>query len=340
MRVASVAMGGLLASLLAGCQSLDSDKEAALSVAPMQEVRHGISRPEAQYAIGRYLQGQIRYDEAIATYRRLLETHPQHTEARNALGLILAAQGKYDQAIVEFETAAASAPGVVAIRNNLGYAYLLQGNAAQAIAVLEAARTLDPTNRRVLDNLDMALASNATQAHHSPVAAVTADAAPAGAAPDTGAAAAMPLDAAPQPVQPVPVSNHVLAVSAGTEKPAGQAGSAPERAAAATERPARLEISNGNGITRMARDTAHELAEAGYARPRLTNMPPYQLPATEIQYRPGFEAQALRLRETLRNDISVAPSTTLRWDVQLRLALGKDVKSTQELMAPKTYAQR
>jgi tetratricopeptide (TPR) repeat protein len=313
MRLANVAMGGLLTSLLAACQTLDPGKEASLSVVPVQGVRHGISKPEALYAIGRYQQGQMRYDEAIATYRRLLDAHPQHAEARNALGLTLAAQGKYDQAVVEFETAMANAPGMVSIRNNLGYAHLLQGNVAQALAVLEVARTLDPSNQRVLDNLEIAMSDVRTKANPGPVVAIKTNAVHAvvpSAKPSIEATITMPMDVVPKP------------------------------AAEVVEQPVRLEISNGNGITRMARDTAHELAGAGYARPRLTNVPPYQLPTTEIQYRPGFEAQALRLRETLRSDIPVAPSTMLRWDIQLRLALGKDVQSAQELMAQKAYAQR
>lgn len=309
---------------LGACQSLQQD-DHALRVVPAGEVRHGTSPQNALYAIGRYHQGQVRYDKAIETYRRLLAEYPEHAEARNALAIVLATQGRYGEAADELEKAAESAPDSASIRNNLGYAYLLLGRVAEAVAVLQIAARLDPANRRVRDNLE---AARTRGGDDNPMMR------PAATAGSDEQAAPGAVDA----MQLVAVAANVFAL----RLPAGRTEPRAERLADAAPPPGtatRLEVSNGNGTTGLAKKTSGHLAGSGYARIRLTNEPPYRLAATEIQYRPGFEPQARGLRAALRADIPLVASQRLRSDVQLRLALGKDVKSVRELVAGAPAAQ-
>lgn len=369
LKIAWYAMGGAILSCLAACQSMnggkdvpkEAPKDAQLEVKPVEDVRHGFSTPDAMYAIGRYLQGQQLYERAIAAYRRLLDAYPGHPDGRNALGLVYAAQGRYDAAIAEFEIAAGDAPDSARIRNNLGYAYLLQDRPAEAIAALQAARQLDPANRRAADNLEMALARAEVKAEAAraeaaarPVETVeTAGVETAGVETVAAVDAEMPKPVATPPAPVEPAAPETSPVAAAATTPAAAPATPIAQSAMPMGEPAmlnapatmpmasgdsakavRLEVSNGNGITGLARRTSQDLAAAGYGKARLTNERPYQLPATLIQYRPGFQAQAQTLQAALREGVPAVASAGLRSDVQLRLVLGKDVSSSGGLVAP------
>lgn len=298
--------------LLVACQSLYEEK-SALQIVPTEQVRHSVPRPEALYALGRYYQGQMRHERAIDAYQRLLAEYPAHAEAHNALGLIYAAQGRHDEAVAEFMAAVKHAPTSASLHNNLGYAYLLQERFGEAQAALEIAARLDPANRLAHDNLDIArrrLADNLP------------------ASPPPHATAPVVDDAVRAPrLQLVAQEANVFTLESAPR---------PKETPALAAEPAmspktRVEVANGNGVTGLATQTSTHLARIGYAAIRRTNDLPYRMATTEIQYRPGYEAQANALQTTLRGGIPLVASNTLRADVQVRLLLGKDVRSVAEL---------
>lgn len=327
---------------LGACQSVPTGDQA-LKVSPAEQVRHGTNRPEALYAIGRYHQGQMRYDKAIDTYTRLLTEYPDHAEAHNALGIIYANQGRHDAAIGELVKAVEGAPDSASVLNNLGYAYMLQGSVGKAIEAFAAAGQLDPANQRVRDNLDTALAQSgegshvaqssppATKSHSETERKITAPAA--GMQLITVSTNVYTLQRPDK--DPVKTTAPVI-----TPLPQG-VGQIPLEAPAATvatvaptpKNGMRLEVSNGNGVTGLARKTSTHLTGAGYGKIRMTNEMPYRLAATEIQYRPGFEPQARDLQTTLHPGIPLVASKQLRADIQVRLLLGKDMKSVDVLVA-------
>lgn len=342
-RTSLIVIGVPIVLGLAACQSLQSDRQA-LQIVPAEQIRHGTARPEALYAVGRYHQGQIRYDKAIDAYQQLLTEYPDHAEAHNALGIIFAIQGSHDGAIVEFEKAALNAPNSASIRNNLGYAYMLRGRVDEAIAVLNIAAQLDPANQRVRDNLDIALARGGKGGGDTPPSAVGTD--------ERAAPVPAPVEksaALPNKMQLIAVADNVFALqlpprtsgkaSVPASEPAGQSpgqtppGWAEAGGPATGGKGMRLEVSNGNGVSSLARKTSTHLEGAGYAKVRLTNELPYRLLATEIQYRPGYELQARDLQASLRAGIPLVPSERLRADVKMRLLLGKDVKTVTEVVA-------
>lgn len=325
---------------LGACQSVPKDS-TALKVVPAEQVRHSTSRPDALYAVGRYHQGQVRYDKAIESYQKLLAEYPDHAEARNALGVIYANQGKHAAAIDELEKAVVNAPDSAGTRNNLGYAYLLAGRVGEAIDALEIAAQLDPAHQRVRDNLGIALA-RAGRGNKDAGATV--------AAADERKGAATKNVAPPDKIQLVPVAANVFSLQLPVrtsvktsplpppELAAPNPVSPPVRQAEAAAtgvmgKGMRLEVSNGNGVTGLAKKTSTHLEESGYVKVRITNEPPYRLAATQIQYRPGSEPQARSLQTALRAGIPLVVSQQLRPDVQVRLLLGKDVKSVAEVAA-------
>lgn len=155
---------GLLSTLLAaaGCTMLGQQPApvaaAAPVVMPVSSARHGAGHGEANYALGRYYQGQRRYDDAIRAYREVLEAEPDHADAHNALGVIYANQRRYELAEWEIRTALRLRPDAAYVHNNLGYALLLQGRFAEAVSAFGKALFLEPGQPRAADNLKAAQA--------------------------------------------------------------------------------------------------------------------------------------------------------------------------------------
>jgi len=89
-------------------------------------------------------------------------------------------------------------------------------------------------------------------------------------------------------------------------------------------RVARLEVSNGNGVSGMARRFRGVLGQMGFPVERLSNAKPFRQVATTIQYSPGFEKQAMSLQKALQGKVLLSSQQLASSDV--RLVLGKDAK--------------
>jgi hypothetical protein len=87
----------------------------------------------------------------------------------------------------------------------------------------------------------------------------------------------------------------------------------------------RIEVSNGNGVTGMARKVGRFLHGGGYPAARLTNQKPFRVKLTQIQYRDGYQAQAQRLQSSLPGQPAMILSHDMRADIGVRLVLGKDI---------------
>lgn len=87
----------------------------------------------------------------------------------------------------------------------------------------------------------------------------------------------------------------------------------------------RLEVSNGVGISNLARRTADRLATEGVLTVRLTNARPYRQAKTEIQFVTGQALAAQALQSRLPVAARAVPASRLNADVQVRLVLGHDV---------------
>ncbi len=86
----------------------------------------------------------------------------------------------------------------------------------------------------------------------------------------------------------------------------------------------RIEVSNGNGVTGMAKRISGVLGRQGISVSRLSNELPYKQLETKIHYRAGFEKTAANLKNALKGhaEVVLTPSLSLKADV--RLVLGKD----------------
>jgi Tfp pilus assembly protein PilF len=86
-----------------------------------------------------------------------------------------------------------------------------------------------------------------------------------------------------------------------------------------------IEVSNGNGVTGMARTVSEFLQHKGLAKARLTDQRPFQQIQTEIQYRPGSYSLADQVSHMMPNQPQIVESHTLRRDIRVRVMLGKDM---------------
>ncbi|HEX5337087.1 MAG TPA: tetratricopeptide repeat protein, partial [Gallionella sp.] len=144
--------------LLSSCASYQKTAENQVwSIKPVYSARHSTETPESFYQLGRYFQGQNRYEQALAAFRKALAIDGAYAEARNGIGVIYATQGRQQEAIEQFRLAVQHAPNAAHIHNNLGYALYLNGAYAEAISALDRAVALNPTNRAAHTNLALAL---------------------------------------------------------------------------------------------------------------------------------------------------------------------------------------
>lgn len=356
-------------SLLGSCASNQNVGHESWGVKPVFSVRHAGEETEAFYQLGRYYQGQKRYEQAIEGYLKALEVNPAFTEARNGLGVVYSLQGQYAEAVGQFKLALSQAPRAAHIHNNLGYVYFLQELYAEAVAELDLAVKMDPSNQGAHNNLGMALAragekAKAMQAFDAtaslengakPVMAV------AGPLPQAVMPAAVPVSssevsvqAAAEVVPSLPrdnsasrqVSSHGQIAVAASQPRAVQLApgvyelqdrraelSKPSKAVIATVAVAdlkfRLEVSNGNGITGMARQVAQFLGGQGYVKgARLTNQKTFAVPSSAIRYRKGYLDEARLLQGKLPEQLAVIQSEDMRQDISVQIVLGRDMASS------------
>ncbi len=407
--------------LLSSCASYQTGSNVAFGIKPVYSVKNSADSPNSQYQVGRYYQGQQRYELAAAAYRKALMADSTYVEARNGLAVVYSMQGMYEQAIVELKMAVSQAPMAAHIYNNLGHALYLHGEYAEAATTLEKAVALDPQNQRTLNNLGLAYAkagdmhksqqsfdaaANPVQPEETKnpvllsqpnslkpeipekVPAVQA----ASISPDPAQVLALPkdrgvishasgilvanaeshmetvkvapnvyelrertkqtatpvavMDKAPpvllskavlntlQPIAKVPQTT-VLPVSKAVVVAAPPPAIMPELAKAPSKSMDvpiesarfRIEISNGNGTNGMASKVASYLRGNGYTSARLTNLKPYIVKTTQIQYRVGQQQLAEKMRANLPGNTEVVQSDNLRADIKLRVVLGKDIVS-------------
>ena len=314
-------------SLLAGCASNQAADTAPWAIRPTENVRGTGATAAAMYQLGRYYQGQNRFDLAVDAYQKSLAADAGYVEARNALGVVYSRQGKYAEAIEAFTAALDQAPDATHIRNNLGYAYYLDGQYSAAVMTLEQAVAQDPANRKALNNLGLAYAKagemgKAEQAHEKAESVASAEMA-------QTSAPVMRESRKPAivPAEVMPVKVVQLSPSVYELRDLRKEAPAPVHATADIPSPEKIkvEVSNGNGVTGMAKRVGRYLRGSGYPQARLTNQKSFRVQTTLVQYRDGYEAAAKRLRDSLPVNATLEHTNDLRADIKIRIVLGKDI---------------
>lgn len=295
---------------------------------------------------------QGRYDDAQAAFARALEFAPNHAAVINNAGYAFLLAGRHADAAIAFERAAALEPDNARYAANLAQARQAADVAAAPDVALPVASAMPVASTASTALAEAPAPAVASAAMHvidipaaPPAAAASASgsAVPAAAPPAQAAVIATSSDAiAASPVETVhlvPAGPHMFELVR-TEPPAGArlAHAAPRAQRAA---PFRIELSNGNGTTGMARRLGRELDAIGMTVTRLTNHKPYGTVTTEIQYRDGHREAAAALSRRVPGQPRVTASRELRFDVDVRVVLGRDLAADVALLPVQDhYAQR
>lgn len=305
---------------------------------------------EAHNGLGVVYSLQGRHELAMLHLAKAIELAPNAVHLRNNLGYAYLIQGRDGEAAAAFEQALRLDPANRKAMANLAIAYERVGLHDKA-AMLAAVKP-DP----VVRTEPAAATELAAKSEPAPVIAAAPQLAlkP---EPAALAVAPQPAPAAPTVVaQPAPAAPTVVAAvqeAPRSEVKRGEDAKVVEvspnvfelrmpetvtvlsvltaHAAAAPgaanpdSKHVRLEVSNGNGVTGMARHVSGFMQKSGFARARLTNQKPFRQAQTEIHYRPGSEAEADNIGRMMPRQVTLVESDKLRKDIQVRIVLGRDI---------------
>jgi len=306
---------------------------------------------DAHNALGAVYAAQGRLDEAVIEFEIVVATLPLTSYAWNNLGYAYLLQGKSGDAVAAFERATAFDLTNQRAWNNLGTALAQRGDSVAAKEKFARAAEL---------------AAAASPASPAPVLAAAAAAVPAASPAELPAAAPavilarVPINAVEQaPLHnlaeasaPIPLGPQPAGFDSGKET--GSFGSAivdntgnselvqlapsvyelrlaPQVVAAQSFR---LELSNGNGVTGMAKRLGQQLIATGLPKARLTNQKPFRQRLTQIQYRDGYADVAEALRSRMPNQPPMIKTAALRASTDVRVVLGRDLPRDVAVLDP------
>jgi len=128
--------------------------------------------PAAQYALGKILLAQKKFDEAREHLQRAVDIKPDFSEALNDLGNACKAQGQIDEAIRYYEQVLALDPAAAGTCYNLGNALVAQGDPEAAILHYRQAIQHVPDHTKSYNNLAWLLATEKEAPFYDPAEAV------------------------------------------------------------------------------------------------------------------------------------------------------------------------
>lgn len=322
---------------LNGCAFTQKDQSmAGIEIKPVTNIRHANASPKIMYLLGRYHQGKVDYPRAIAAYEKALAAKPDYVEALNGLGVIYSILGQHELSLQHLHKAIQISSRDTYLYNNLGYAYLVHGNEAEAAKALEKALLLDPENKRARHNLLIAHERIALAAKTElPNLAQTDSTSPetSSIALETTQADFNKLDDiqlhSQDSISQLDLTQPQAPVYKMTENDApspviSEATLQPEAARLSGNKDIQIEVSNGNGISGMAKQVSGFFQQYGFAKARLTNHRSFTQNQTEIYYRPNSYQEAHQINQMLPKQARLIESMELRHDIQVKILLGRD----------------
>lgn len=301
---------------------------------------------EAHNALGSLYAGQRQYELAIMEFQLALAAAPETAHFYNNLGYAYYLQGRPIEAAAALEKAAALKPGDAKIMTNLNLA-LAQKTQAELVkqAFAPATATASPPASSASNVAappvappvtETTVAAPALAPASPPVAVEPVTPAPSLPATPSLVAEPAPVIAPPQPPQLAPAEPQQTVEPAAPTMLAAAPPALP-KTTPPSARAALYEVSNGNGITGMARRVNQALLAQGYPAARLTNSKPFRQPVTVVEYRPGYAAVAAQLSASLPLKPAITEKAGLRQSTDVRLVLGRDVMTRLALVTPRPH---
>lgn len=341
------------AAFLGGCafnQQVSTSDTTPLTVKPNISVAGASGSAASMYQLGRYYQGQNRYDQAIDAYKKSLAADSSFAEAHNGLGVVYSKTGRYDEAVAEFMDALQQSPQAAHIHNNLGYTHYLQGHYDESIQALKQALVLDPNNERALKNLNLAYEKAGVSDQAVQTVPDAADMGPASVkarieADEAKTQDSWELKAADNKIAGRESSGLIIRASDARMEVVQIAPAVYQLQRHETAKSLKLdtqlsqktgiEVSNGNGVLGMAKKVGVYLRQSGYPASRYTNQKPFTVMKTQVQYRAGYQIAAKELQAKIPGQPRLVQRNDLREGINLKLVLGKDLVDDQAFFVGK-----
>lgn len=165
--------GSLLLFCLTGCSSLKNlygwipfsgygENPNSFTKKEMKRFVAGIrphrGNPDSHYRLACYFQKRKKHEKAIEAFLKVVLIDPNHVKAYNGIGVSCDLLGDYSRAVRFYEAALKLNPDLAYVHNNLGYSHLLQGKFDFAIDEFSKAVALNDKSRRYHNNLGLAYA--------------------------------------------------------------------------------------------------------------------------------------------------------------------------------------
>jgi Flp pilus assembly protein TadD len=340
-----------------------ADKDVARFVS---NVRPQPGNPDSHYLLACYHQERGRHREAIKEFQKVILIDPNYVEAYNGMGVSYDLLGDFSGAAGSYQKALKLNPGLDYVQNNLGYSYLLQGDFDEAITSFKKAIALNTRGGRFHNNLGLAyalkgqfdlataefkLAGDEARAYYNIAQfyykkglydeaksryamALTLDPSFTGARTNLEAASA--LGRISQPAGEKSPDRHAfLDIEEVQLSDSSQKHSTPllipeQRAGVKQQnllRKAGIEISNGNGVNRMARRVGNYLKEKGLKVNRLTNADNFNHAETKIYYQKGHHEAACYMARQIpgSQNKNMEKSKFDRPNIKVKVLIGKDL---------------
>lgn len=352
MKSKSLCIYGLVgAGLLAGCASPPPSASIMdAKIVPFAKIRDAADSADGYYALGRELQRSGKFEDAERAYRLALEMEPGHFDARNGLAAISVNRGDIDMALSILGSLAAAHPDQPHLLSNLGFVHYLKGSYFDARVALEQAMALDPSNERTREKLLLVLQKLGVSEAEVPLLAGESRLIPepSSTADPSGVVAVGPgvyqLQAASivvplssTSVVPPPQVQVRVGGGTGTDTQSSEVAELTPPAGAlqaaasglASPKAAKLEIINGNGVARLARNLRQWVQGGDWHVVRIANHPRFNIPKTRIEYARGNRESA----EYLARDLQVTPiyrNNDALGD-RVRVILGYDFRTVESL---------
>ncbi len=340
-----------------------NDKEIAQFIST---VRPHQGNPDSHYLLGNYYQERERHGEALREFKKVISIDPYYVKAYNGLAISYDLLGDYSKAVEYYKIALSLNPDLDYIKNNMGYSYLLQGKLDEAIDIFKEILSIDNQNKRALNNLGLAfalygefdlafsifkIAEDESTAHKniadllykkglfheakehytkalalntSPIDATNIK---------IGLEAASALSRISEPIANKVEMKDFASLDQYNSKPNMEEVSiAQNKTEAITQhnfkRGIDIEISNGNGVNRMARRLSNHLKQKGFHVVRLTNASSFGIKRTKIYYKIKYYELANDIAQHMPyiHDVEIMRIKEFdRKNIQVKVLIGHDI---------------
>jgi tetratricopeptide (TPR) repeat protein len=288
---------------------------------------------DSMYRKACYLQKRRKHRLAIEEFKKIIRIDSLCVKAYNGMGVSCDLLGDFTRAMESYKKAVMLNPGLDYVWNNLGYSCLMQGDIDSAINAFEKAIALNGQDKRYYNNLGLAYARKGCFALAFTKFKVGGN--DAQACLNIGRcyyrnglykrahrnfARALALN---------PSLRNARAGMKAAEALAGISQPSASGIAAAAPPPLSepaIEISNGNGVKRMAKRTGNYLRKKGFPKTRLTNADNFNHAETMIYYCGGYLHNAYRVAQQIPGYQNMKKVEKFNQpDTKIRVLLGKDM---------------